>query len=116
VFALAFSQDAGRGMCIKTSLTAIGQVLVDNLVPASDIATLKSRGYTVICYASAGTYESWRTDAAMFPAGLLAQRMSAWDEKYAALTGTCFAYLPSLAIECEVLPLRFRLASRLLAC
>jgi hypothetical protein len=40
----------------------------------------------------------------MFPTGLLAKRMSAWDEKYAALTGICFAYEPLLATECEVLP------------
>ncbi|MFK7890228.1 MAG: endo alpha-1,4 polygalactosaminidase [Granulosicoccus sp.] len=36
--------------------------------PASTINQLKTRGITVICYFSAGSYEDWRSDANTFPA------------------------------------------------
>jgi hypothetical protein len=43
--------------------------LFDN--SASQIASLKAQGRTVICYFSAGTYENWRPDAGQFPAAAL---------------------------------------------
>ena len=39
--------------------------------PASTVSAMHSRGIRVICYLSAGTFESWRPDAGAYPAGLL---------------------------------------------
>lgn len=44
----------------------------------TEVDALKTKGYTVICYMSAGTYENWRTDAASFPASVLGSKVSGW--------------------------------------
>jgi len=44
------------------------------------IAALKAKGRVVICYFSAGSYESWRPDAKDFPQSVLGSKMSGWDE------------------------------------
>lgn len=36
-------------------------------VPQSTVADLRGRGRAVVCYMSAGTWEDWRPDAALFP-------------------------------------------------
>ncbi len=41
------------------------------LTPAETIQTLRSDGREVMCYFSAGIYESWRDDAAQFPPEIL---------------------------------------------
>jgi hypothetical protein len=43
------------------------------------IDTLHSDGRIVICYISAGTYEDWRPDAALFPASLLGDDVGGWE-------------------------------------
>jgi hypothetical protein len=59
------------------------QISVDLLnVTPKEIKVLKSHGHTVVCYMSAGTYESFRPDASAFPKALFGLRMSGWDEMY----------------------------------
>ena len=53
---------------------------------ASIIASLKAKGYTVICYFSAGTYEKNRPDAASFPSAALGKKMKDWDEYWLDIT------------------------------
>lgn len=47
-------------------------------VPADTIATLKGAGRVVICYFSAGSYESWRDDAADLPSAALGNPLDGW--------------------------------------
>ena len=54
--------------------------------PASFIATLKSKGYKVICYFSAGTYEKNRPDSASFPSSAIGKKMEDWDENWLDIT------------------------------
>ncbi|MDR6677139.1 endo alpha-1,4 polygalactosaminidase [Pseudomonas oryzihabitans] len=42
------------------------------------IANLKGSGKTVICYFSAGTWEDWRPDAALYPKAALGKALDAW--------------------------------------
>jgi hypothetical protein len=42
------------------------------------ISRLETSGKKVICYFSAGSYESWRPDAAQFPAAVLGNPMDGW--------------------------------------
>lgn len=56
------------------------QISVDFDTPATTIATLKSKGYFVVCYASAGTKEPWRSDVSSIPAEVVGVKMSGWDE------------------------------------
>ena len=42
------------------------------------IAQLRDGGRTVICYFSAGSYEEWRPDAALFPVGALGDPLEDW--------------------------------------
>jgi len=46
--------------------------------PATTIADLKAQGRTVICYFSAGTFENWRPDAALFPPATLGKALADW--------------------------------------
>lgn len=50
--------------------------LFDN--SAANIAMLHSMGRKVICYFSAGTYESWRPDAKKFPTATIGRNVSGW--------------------------------------
>jgi len=44
------------------------------------IEAMHRDGRRVICYFSAGSYESWRPDAGVFPAGVRGKKMDGWDE------------------------------------
>jgi hypothetical protein len=46
--------------------------------PATTVATLHAKGIKVICYMDAGTWESGRPDASLFPAAVLGQPVSGW--------------------------------------
>ncbi|MDW8350900.1 MAG: endo alpha-1,4 polygalactosaminidase [Anaerolineae bacterium] len=46
--------------------------------PSEAIATLHRKGVFVMCYFSAGSYESWRPDAPAFPAEVLGKDMQGW--------------------------------------
>jgi hypothetical protein len=46
------------------------------------IKTLHNRGKKVICYISAGTYESWREDSNEFDPKVIGKKMDGWDEQW----------------------------------
>jgi endo-alpha-1,4-polygalactosaminidase (GH114 family) len=46
-----------------------------------EIIGLKDRGYEVYCYISAGTYESWRSDADNFPEEIKGKNLENWDKE-----------------------------------
>jgi hypothetical protein len=46
--------------------------------PQATIDSLHAAGRVVICYFSAGTYENWRPDAAMFPASIIGSAVVGW--------------------------------------
>ena len=51
--------------------------------PASTVAALHSAGRHVLCYVDAGSWESYRADAAAFPAAVLGKTMEGWpDERW----------------------------------
>ena len=50
------------------------------LTKTSLISTLKSKGYKVICYFSAGTLDKKRPDAASFPSAVVGKKMEDWEE------------------------------------
>ena len=50
------------------------------------IASLKAKGYKVICYFSAGTYEDNRPDSASFPSAAIGKKMEVWDEYWLDIT------------------------------
>jgi hypothetical protein len=47
-------------------------------VPAATIADLKAAGRAVICYVSAGSWESWRPDAGSYPEAVLGNPLDGW--------------------------------------
>jgi hypothetical protein len=49
---------------------------------AATIAALKAKGRVVICYFSAGSYESWRPDAEDFPESVLGDQLDGWNEQW----------------------------------
>ena len=50
---------------------------------ATEIAVLKARGVTPVCYVSVGTVEDWRDDVAAFPAEVVGRVYGDWpDEKF----------------------------------
>ena len=66
--------------CHDQSVTNKLMVDVDLFdVTSSAIATL-AQTHIVICYFSAGSYESWRPDASTFPASVKGLQMDGWDE------------------------------------
>lgn len=46
--------------------------------PTSTIANLKAQGRIVVCYFSAGSWEDWRDDAALYPQSALGNNLSGW--------------------------------------
>ena len=52
------------------------------------IKELKQNGKIVICYFSAGSYESWRDDANSFPQEALGKKMDGWDERWIDIRNT----------------------------
>lgn len=50
--------------------------------PVETIDELHGLGRKVICYFSAGSYESWRPDQAQFPAAVRGKKMDGWDEDW----------------------------------
>ncbi len=52
-------------------------------VNASTIEQLHAKDKEVVCYFSAGSYESWREDAGLFPSEVLGKGLDGWeDEKW----------------------------------
>ncbi|ROV94285.1 hypothetical protein VMCG_08644 [Cytospora schulzeri] len=60
--------------------------LFDN--PTETVTGLHRRGRKVIAYFSAGTRESWRPDASLFPASDLGRAMDGWDGERWVRTGS----------------------------
>ena len=55
---------------------------------ARDIARLRARGILPVCYLSAGTWESWRPDAASYPRALLGSPDAGWSgERWVDIRG-----------------------------
>jgi hypothetical protein len=48
----------------------------------STIDKLRQKGAKVICYFSAGSFESWRSDADKFPDSIKGKKMDGWDESW----------------------------------
>ena len=64
--------------------TVVGKLMVDVDLfntPASQIADL-NKTHVVICYFSAGSYESGRPDSNTFPSALMGLKMQGWDETW----------------------------------
>lgn len=51
---------------------------IDAEVPRSVVSRLKSQGRRVICYVSAGSFESWRPDAGRFPSSVKGRALDGW--------------------------------------
>ena len=47
--------------------------------PEDVVASLHAAGHPVVCYANAGVFESWRPDAAMFPAAVKGNADPGWQ-------------------------------------
>jgi len=54
--------------------------LFDTNIATIDL--LHSKGAKVICYFSAGSFESWRNDADKFPDSIKGKKMDSWDERW----------------------------------
>lgn len=68
--------------CHSQSVTGKTMVDVDLFdTSKSTIANLAS-SHIVICYFSAGSYESWRSDANTFPSSVKGVEMDGWDETW----------------------------------
>jgi len=50
--------------------------------PKELVSKLHKNGKKVIAYFSAGSYESWREDAQLFPKEVLGDKMDGWDERW----------------------------------
>ncbi|KAI1320339.1 glycoside hydrolase superfamily [Xylariaceae sp. FL0255] len=48
---------------------------------ADTISLLKSAGHTIVCYFSAGSVESYRSDADQFPASAVGNTLQGWDDE-----------------------------------
>jgi hypothetical protein len=57
-------------------------------VDASIVATLHQKGAKVICHASAGSFEDWRSDAASFPASVLGNTHGSAGERWLDIRAT----------------------------
>ncbi|KAH8705830.1 glycoside hydrolase family 114 protein, partial [Talaromyces proteolyticus] len=49
---------------------------------ASDIAALINKGHSIVCYFSAGSYESGRPDSSKIPPSAIGSKMDGWPEKW----------------------------------
>lgn len=47
--------------------------------PTDTVASLHAAGHPVVCYANAGVFETWRPDAAMFPAAVKGNADPGWQ-------------------------------------
>ena len=50
--------------------------------PEKVIDALHNRGVFVICYFSAGTVETWRNDAYLFPRNIIGKPLAEWQDEY----------------------------------
>ncbi len=78
---IAWCPQGYNGECQNMKWVQPDQIAVDVDLfdtSATDIALLKSQGHQVICYFSAGTWESWRPDADQFPKEVLRHKMESW--------------------------------------
>lgn len=56
---------------------------IDMSEPTSLVRSLHSRGRRVVCYVSAGSFETWRPDASAFPSAVKGRRLDGWpDERW----------------------------------
>ena len=63
---------------VDTSVDA-GTFVVDGFdVDEATVADLHRRGRTVVCYVNAGAVESWRPDAARYPAEVVGTELAGW--------------------------------------
>jgi hypothetical protein len=64
---------------VDTSVDA-GTFVVDAVdVGPETVADLHRRGRTVVCYVNAGAVESWRPDAARYPAEVVGTELDGWE-------------------------------------
>ncbi len=69
------------GTQAKTDYPGISIVNVDmEGTSAETITQLHAKGIRVICYFSAGTFESYRSDAGSFPKSVIGKTMADWPE------------------------------------
>lgn len=67
---------------ITAPSAAIVELDGDEATPAQ-VAAIKAQGGVALCYVSTGTWESYRADAAAFPAAVLGRRWPDWpDERF----------------------------------
>ena len=55
------------------------------------IQSLKDDGKKVICYFSAGSWESWRSDANDFPSSVKGEKIDGWDERWLNISNEALA-------------------------
>ena len=68
--------------------------------PASTIKAISHHNITPICYFSAGTYESWRPDAHLFPSSVIGQPLADWPgESYVDIRSPIVRKLTKARIE-----------------
>lgn len=70
---------------------------------ATTIAMLHTMGRRVICYFSAGTYESWRPDASQFPNATLGGALPAWSgERWVDVRSTAVRSIMTARIDLAI--------------
>jgi len=66
------------------------------------IQSLKDDGKRVICYFSAGSWESWRSDANDFPSSVKGEKMDGWDELWLDISNEALAPIMRARLDLAV--------------
>jgi len=66
------------------------------------IQSLKNDGKKVICYFSAGSWESWRRDANDFPSSVKGEKMDGWDELWLDISNEALAPIMQARLDLAV--------------
>jgi len=66
------------------------------------IQSLKNDGKKVICYFSAGSWESWRSDANDFPSSVKGEKMDGWDELWLDISNEALAPIMRARLDLAV--------------
>ena len=66
------------------------------------IQSLKDDGKKVICYFSAGSWESWRRDANDFPSSVKGEKMDGWDELWLDISNEALAPIMQARLDLAV--------------
>jgi len=66
------------------------------------IQSLKDDGKKVICYFSAGSWESWRSDADDFPSSVKGAKMDGWDELWLDISNEALAPIMRARLDLAV--------------